>query len=253
MAGRVEGKVALVTGAGSGIGRASALAFAEEGASVLVADIDPKGGEETVRMIEEAGGKAGFSHTNVTDAAAVEAMVKLSVDTWGRLDCAHNNAGIAEERVLTADLREEVWDRTIDVNLKGVWLCMKYEILQMLEQGGGNIVNTSSVVGVVAVRHQPAYVASKHGIIGLTKAAALEYARTGIRVNAVAPGPILTPALESYMSESPAVGEHLKGQNPSGRLGTPEEVAQAVVWLSSDAASYISGHTLATDGGVLAT
>ena len=180
-------------------------------------------------------------------------MVKTAVETWGRLDCAHNNAGIAEERVLTADLEEHVWDRTIDINLKGVWLCMKHEIRQMLEQDGGVIVNTASVVGVVAVRHQPAYVASKHGIIGLTKAAALEYARKGIRVNAVAPGPIMTPALEWYIGENPEVGKRLEKQNPSGRVGTPEEVAQAVVWLCSDGSSYMSGQTLATDGGVLAT
>lgn len=253
MTGQLEGKVALVTGASSGIGRASAQAFAQEGAKVLVADIDDEGGNETVRLIKDAGGEALFVRADVSDGAAVEAMVQQAVKTWGRLDCAHNNAGIAEQRVLTADLTEEVWDRTIDTNLKGVWLCMKHEILQMTEQGGGAIVNTSSVVGLVAVRHQPAYVASKHGIVGLTKAAALEYARMGIRVNAVCPGPILTPALEWYMSESPDVGRHLKRQNPSGRLGTPEEVAQAVVWLCSDKASYMTGHTLATDGGVLAS
>lgn len=253
MAGRLEGKVALVTGASSGIGRASAQAFAQDGAKVLVADIDADGGNETVHMIQEAGGEALFVRADVSDGAAVEAMVQTAVQTWGRLDCAHNNAGIAEERVRTAELTEEVWDRTIDINLKGVWLCMKHEILQMLEQGGGAIVNTSSVVGLVAVMRQPAYVASKHGIIGLTKAAALEYARKGIRVNAVCPGPVLTPALESYMRASPEVGRHLKGQNPSGRLGTTEEVAQAVVWLCSDKASYMTGHALAIDGGVLAT
>ncbi|MCH8160372.1 MAG: SDR family oxidoreductase [Chloroflexi bacterium] len=183
----------------------------------------------------------------------VEAMVRKAVDTWGRLDCAHNNAGIAEERVLTADLTEEVWDKTIDINLKGTWLCMKHEIKQMLEQGGGAIVNTSSVVGLAGVRFMPAYVASKHGIIGLTKAAALEYARDDIRVNAVCPGPILTPALEGYMKGNPKVGQNLRDQNPSGRVGLTEEVAQAVVWLCSEQTSYITGHALAVDGGVLAT
>jgi len=246
-------KVALVTGAGSGIGRASALAFANAGAKVLVADIDPEGGAETVRLIEEEGGEALFVRADVSQPDDVEAMVSKAVDTWGRLDCAHNNAGIAEERVLTADLTEDAWDRTIDINLKGVWLCMKHEIKQMLEQGSGAIVNTSSVVGLAGVRFQPAYVASKHGVVGLTKAAALEYARDDIRVNAVCPGPILTPSLEWYMNENPKVGQHLRDQNPSGRVGLAEEVAQAVVWLCSEQTSYITGHALAVDGGVLAT
>ena len=250
---QLKGKVALVTSAGSGIGRASAQAFANEGAKVLVADIDPEGGAETVRLVEEAGGEALFFRADVSKPDDAEAMVRNAVDTWGRLDCAHNNAGIAEDRVLTADLTEEVWDKTIDINLKGVWLCMKYEIKQMLEQGSGAIVNTSSVVGLAGVRFMPAYVASKHGIIGLTKAAALEYARTGIRVNAVCPGPILTPALEGYMKDNAKVGQNLRDNNPSGRVGLTEEVAQAVVWLCSEQTSYITGHALAVDGGVLAT
>ena len=249
----LQEKVSLVTGAGSGIGRASALAFANAGAKVLVADIDAEGGAETVRLIEEEGGEALFFRADVSQPDDVEAMVRKVVDTWGRLDYAHNNAGIAEERVLTADLTEEVWDRTIDINLKGVWLCMKHEIQQMLEQDGGAIVNTSSVVGLAGVRFMPAYVASKHGVIGLTKAAALEYAKTGVRVNAVCPGPILTPALEEYMKDNPKVGENLRGNNPSGRVGLTEEVAQAVVWLCSERTSYITGHALAVDGGVLAT
>ncbi len=253
MAGRMEGKVALVTGASSGIGRASAQAFAADGAKVVVADIAVEGGEETVRMIEEAGGEAIFVETDVTDGAAVKAMVEQAVQTWGRLDCAHNNAGIAEPRVLTADLTEELWDRIIDINLRGIWLCMKHEIPQMLEQGGGTIVNTASVVGLIAVSRQPAYVASKHAIVGLTKTAALDYGRKGIRVNAVCPGPIRTQALEWYMSQSPQIEQQLTAQNPSGRLGTPEEIAEAVVWLSSDGASYLTGHTLVADGGVVAT
>ena len=253
MAGRMEGKVALVTGASSGIGRASAQAFAADGAKVVVADIAVEGGEETVRMIAEAGGEAIFVETDVTDAAAVQAMVEQAVQTWGRLDCAHNNAGIAEPRVRTADLTEELWDRIIDVNLRGIWLCMKHEIPQMLEQGGGTIVNTSSVVGLVGVAQQPAYVARKHAIVGLTKTAALDYARKGIRVNAVCPGPIRTPALEWFMTQSPQIEEQLTSLNPSGRLGTPEEIAEAVVWLSSDGASYLTGHTLVADGGAVAT
>ena len=253
MAGRMEGKVALVTGASSGIGRASAQAFAADGAKVLVADIDVEGGDETVRTIEEAGGEAIFVETDVTDAAAVQAMVEQAVQTWGRLDCAHNNAGIAEPMVRMADLTEELWDRIIDINLRGVWLCMKHEIPQMLKQGGGTIVNTSSVVGLVGVARQPAYVASKHAIVGLTKAAALDYARKGIRVNAVCPGPIRTPALEWFMTQSPQIEKQLTSGNPSGRLGTPEEIAEAVVWLSSDGASYLTGHTLVADGGAVAT
>jgi NAD(P)-dependent dehydrogenase (short-subunit alcohol dehydrogenase family) len=249
----LEGKVALVTGAGSGIGRASALALANAGASVLVTDVDEDGGNETVGEIADKGGEGAFTRCDVTKPDEVEAIVRNAVDLWGRLDCAHNNAGIAEQRTTTGELEEKVWDRTIDINLKGVWLCMKQEILQMARQGGGAIVNTSSVVGLAGVRFQPAYVASKHGIIGLTKAAALEHARDGIRVNAVCPGPILTPALEWYMGANPEVGEKLKNDNPSGRVGLPEEVAQAVVWLCSDQSSYVTGHALAVDGGVLAT
>ena len=252
MTARLEGKTALVTGGGSGIGRASAQAFAREGAKVAVADIAVAGGEETVRMIEEAGGEAIFVKTDVSKGAEVEALVSRAVDTWGRLDCAHNNAGIAEPRVATADLSEELWDRIIDVNLKGVWLCMKYEIIQMLKQGGGAIVNTSSVVGLSGVRLQPAYVASKHGEIGLTRTAALEYAKAGIRVNAVCPGAILTPALKWYIGNNPEFEQQLIAQHPIGRLGTPEEIAEAVVWLCSDAASFVTGHTLVADGGVLA-
>lgn len=249
---QLASKVALVTGASSGIGRASALALAKAGAKVLVADIDSEGGEETVRLIKDAGGEAVFQRADVANANEVEAMVRQAVELWGRLDCAHNNAGIAEARVLTADLTEEVWDRTIDINLKGVWLCMKHEIRQMSEQGGGAIVNTASVVGLAGVRHQPAYVASKHGVVGLTKAAALEYARDDIRVNAVCPGPIRTPSLDSYMKEFPDVGRKLREDNPSSRVGESDEVARAVVWLCSDKSSYVTGHALTVDGGVIA-
>ena len=249
MAGRLEGKVALVTGASSGIGRGSALAFAAEGAKVLVADVNAKGGAETVELIEKAGGEALFIETDVTDAAACEAMVQKAVDTWGRLDCAHNNAGIAEPLARTADLSEELWDRIIAINLKGAWLCMKHEIPAMLANGGGTIVNTSSVVGLVGVRQQPAYVASKHALIGLTKTAALEYARKGIRVNAICPGPIRTAALEWYMTQSPGIEKKLTSENPSGRLGTIEEIAEAAVWLASDASGYVTGHALVADGG----
>lgn len=252
MARSLEDKVALVTGAGSGIGRASALAFAQEGAKVLIADVAAGAGAETVRLIHEDGGAALFVQADVTDEAAVQEMVRKAVETWGRLDCAHNNAGIAEPRVLTADLTAETWTRVIDVNLKGVWLGMKYEIRQMLEQGGGAIVNTASVVGLAAVRHQPAYVASKHGVVGLTKAAALEYAEAGIRVNAVCPAAVHTPSLDAYFSAHPYLEQALIDSNPSKRIATPQEIAAAVIWLCSDAASFVTGHALVTDGGALA-
>jgi NAD(P)-dependent dehydrogenase (short-subunit alcohol dehydrogenase family) len=253
MARSLEGKVALVTGAGSGIGRTAALAFAREGAKVLAVDIDAAANAETARLVCGQAGEARAFEADVTDEAAVEEMVAAAVRTWGRLDCAHNNAGIAEPRVLTADIDVATWDRVIDINLKGVWLGMKYQIRQMLEQaGGGSIVNTASVVGLAAVRHQPAYVASKHGVIGLTKAAALEYAEAGIRVNAVCPAAVHTPSLDGFFKANPYLKKALIESNPSKRIATPDEVAGAVVWLCSDAASFVTGHALVTDGGVLA-
>lgn len=251
MPGRLEGKVALVTGAGSGIGRATALAFGREGARVLVSDVNAQGGEETVRMIQEGGGEALFAKADVRKAAEVEAMVARAVEAWGRLDCAFNNAGIAEARASVVDLEEEDWQRTMEIDLKGVWLCMKYEIPHMLRQGGGAIVNTASVVGLVAAKYQPAYVAAKHGVIGLTRAAALEYAEQGVRINAVCPGAVRTPALEWYIGGDPRVEGLLVSQHPIGRLGQPEEIAQAVVFLCSDAASFITGHALVVDGGMV--
>lgn len=247
-----HGKVAIVTGAGSGIGREAAQAFGRAGAKVVVADVHAQSGAETVRLITDAGGEAIFVKVDVSRAAEVEAMANAAVRTWGRLDYAYNNAGIAESRVPLTDLTEEVWDRTIDINLKGVWLCMKYEIRHMLEHGGGAIVNMSSAVGLVAARQQAAYVASKHGVVGLTKAAALEYAPAGIRVNAICPGAIRTPALDSFIASNPHVEPRLVGRCPIGRLGTPEEVAAAAVWLCSDAAAFITGHTLVMDGGATA-
>jgi NAD(P)-dependent dehydrogenase (short-subunit alcohol dehydrogenase family) len=249
----LEGKVALVTGGSSGIGRASALAFAREGAKVVIADVDVNGGEETVRLIKEAGGEAIFVRTDVSKAAEVEALVNEAVETYGRPDYAHNNAGIEGITALTADCSEENWDWVINVNLRGVWLCMKYEIRQMLQQEGGAIVNTSSALGLVATgRGLPAYVASKHGIVGLTKAAALEYARAGIRVNAVCPGAIRTPMHERLTGGDPEVDAQIAAAQPVGRVGSPEEVAEAVIWLCSDAASFVTGHTMVIDGGALA-
>ncbi len=244
--GQFDGKVALVTGAGSGIGRATALAFARDSARVVVSDISDEGGEETVRLIQAAGGEATFVHADVSRADEVQALIDEVVRSRGRLDYAHNNAGVLGAMSYTADCTEEDWDRTIAINLKGVWLCMRSEIPQMLSQGGGAIVNTSSAAGLVAFQGLPAYVASKHGVAGLTKAAALDYARDGIRVNAVCPGFIDTPLIEGIASGD------LRRILPIGRLGTPEEVAEAVVWLCSDAASYVTGHTMVIDGALTA-
>jgi NAD(P)-dependent dehydrogenase (short-subunit alcohol dehydrogenase family) len=254
MPGRVEGKVALVTGGASGIGRATALTFAREGAKLIIADMNEEGGQQTVHMIAENGGEATFVQGDVSQAIAVEAMISKAVETYGRLDCAHNNAGIGSRpRVLLHELAEESWDRVIDINLKGVWLCMKYEISQMLTQGGGTIVNTASIMGLVGSwSRSGAYNASKHGVVGLTKTAALEYATAGIRVNCVCPGYIRTPLLESLLTSQPAMEAQIVARHPIGRMGQPEEIAEAVVWLCSDAASFVTGHTMTVDGGYVA-
>ena len=252
MAGLTEGKVALVTGAGSGIGRATALVFAREGAKVVVSDIVVAGGQETVQQIEAAGGEAIFVKADVSQAADVEALVTQTVETYGRLDCAFNNAGIEGGMKLTIDCTKEEFDRTIAVNLTGVWLCMKYEIQQMLSQGGGAIVNTASAAGLVGFPSLPDYVASKHGVVGLTKTAALEYAKSGIRVNAVCPGVIQTPMVERGAQLSPGFDELALSMEPVGRFGQPAEVGEAVVWLCSDAASFVTGHPMVVDGGLVA-
>ena len=252
MAGLTEGKVALVTGAGSGIGRATALVFAREGAKVVVSDIVVAGGQETVQQIEAAGGEAIFVKADVSQAADVEALVTQTVETYGRLDCAFNNAGIEGGMKLTIDCTKEEFDRTIAVNLTGVWLCMKYEIQQMLSQGSGAIVNTASAAGLVGFPSLPDYVASKHGVVGLTKTAALEYAKSGIRVNAVCPGVIQTPMVERGAQLSPGFDELALSMEPVGRFGQPSEVGEAVVWLCSDAASFVTGHPMAVDGGLVA-
>ena len=250
---QLEDRVALVTGGGSGIGEASALAFAREGAKVVVADVDHISGEATAHAIEEAGGKAIFVRADVSQRTDVEAMIRKAIEVYGQLDCAFNNAGIeGTPFVPIADYAEEVWDRVIDVNLKGVWLCMKYEIIQMLSQGGGAIVNMASVAGLVGGREGTPYFASKHGVVGLTKAAAIEYGQSGIRVNAVCPGLIRTRMGELVLGFGPEVEAQAIAAHPIGRIGASGEVAESVVWLCSDAASFVAGHAMAVDGGYVA-
>ena len=254
MAGLLEGRVSLVTGAGSGIGRATSLVMAREGATVVVSDINADGGEETLSAIKEAGGEGMFVHADVSRPDDVAALVGQVVSAYGRIDCAYNNAGI--EGFMGGRLHEypeNVWDRLIDINLKGVWLCLKHEIPQMMQQGGGAIVNTASGAGLVGSRQMSAYVASKHAVVGLTKAAALEYARDGIRVNAVCPGIIDTPMVRRLIEgRDPGYEATIPVRQPIGRLGTPEEIAESVAWLCSDAASLVTGLAMAVDGGFTA-
>ena len=251
MTGEFGGKVALVTGGAYGIGRAAALGFARRGAKVAVADVDVKNGEETMRRIKEGGGEAIFVKTDVSQEADVEAMVKKTIETYGRLDFAFNNAGIHKVFVSIIDFTEKDWNEMMDVNLKSVWLCMKHEIPQMLKQGKGAIVNTSSAAGLIAAPSNPAYPASKHGVVGLTKSTAIEFARRGIRVNCVCPGPTRTGMHDSLVAVAPQMVEMMNTKVPMGRIGEPEEVAAAAIWLCSDEASYITGHALPVDGGLV--
>jgi NAD(P)-dependent dehydrogenase (short-subunit alcohol dehydrogenase family) len=254
MAGMLDGKVALVTGGGGGIGRATALAMVREGARVAVADFDAAAARDTVAQINAAGGQALTLIGDVTRAEDVQAMVQDTVTAYGRLDCTFNNAGIAGYQVnaqgrKTAEWSEEAFDRMIAVNLKGVWLCMKEEIPRMLAQGGGAIVNTASIAGLIGLQTASAYVAAKHGVIGLTKTAALEYAEAQIRVNAVCPGFIETRMTEA--TRASARGAAILAQIPVGRMGQPGEIAEMVVWLLSDRASYVTGAAYNVDGGWL--
>jgi NAD(P)-dependent dehydrogenase (short-subunit alcohol dehydrogenase family) len=242
-----SGRVALVTGAAAGIGRASAVAFARAGASVVVADVDEAGGAATVELATAAGGDTRFVRTDVASTDAVRRMVDEAVTAYGRLDYAHNNAGVAAAQHDVADLPEEEWDRVQGVMLRGVYLCMKYELPHLLATGGA-IVNTASGAGLVGYPGQSPYVSSKHGVLGLTKSAALEYGHRGVRVNAVCPGTVLTPMVEAAM-QLPGLEEQLIALHPIGRIGTPDEVANAVLWLCSDDASFVLGHALAVDGG----
>jgi NAD(P)-dependent dehydrogenase (short-subunit alcohol dehydrogenase family) len=249
---RHEGKVALVTGGSAGIGLATARAFAAAGAAVVIADVREKEGEEAARAIRAEGGRALFVATDVASPSDVEAMVDAARRELGRLDWAYNNAGVEGHTAPTAECPLEDWERTIAVNLTGVWLCMRSEIPAMLESGGGSIVNCSSIAGLVGFPGAPAYVASKHGVLGLTKTAALEYAERGIRVNAVCPGVIHTAMIDRYTHGDHALEGQLAAGEPMGRMGTPEEVAGAVLWLCSDAASFVTGHALTVDGGWVA-
>lgn len=243
-------QVALVTGAASGIGRAAALAFAQEGARVIVSDIHANGGEDTARTIRDTGKLAHFVQADVSNTADVEHLLEQTIARYGRLDFAFNNAGIEGEMASAADCTEENWDRTLACNLKGVWLCMKYELARMLPHGAGAIVNCSSVAGLVGFQQLPAYVASKHAVVGLTRSAALDYATKGIRINAVCPGVIRTAMVERIERAHP--GMNLAAGEPMGRMGTPEEVAAAVIWLCCERASFVTGQALAVDGGWIA-
>ncbi len=244
-----DGKVALVTGGNSGIGKATAIRFAEQGARVVIAARRVEEGEATVAEIRRGGGEAIFVKTDVAEAADAEAMVKKAVAAYGRLDCAFNNAGVSGGALLH-EVTEADWDRMMAVNLKGVWLGMKYQIIQMLAQGSGTIVNDSSVAGLTGYVRSPAYSASKHGVIGLSKSAALQYLNRGIRINCVCPGMIMTPMIERAFA-IPGVEDWFRTRLP-GRGGNPDEVAQAVTWLCSDAASFVTGIALPVDGGAAA-
>lgn len=251
MDGDFDGRVALVTGGGSGLGQAASRLLAERGARVVVADVNTDGGAETVAQCEQAGSEAVFVRTDVTEEADVAGAVAAAVDRWGRLDCAVNNAGTTGPSKPTADYTLEEWNAVVALNLTGVFLGLKHEIPQMVAQGGGAIVNTSSGAGLMGFAGLPAYVATKHAVLGLTKAAALEYIKAGVRVNAVCPGSARTPMLEGWMGGDPAIEKAMASSAPIGRLAQPEEIAQAMVWLLSDAASFMVGHALAVDGGAV--
>jgi NAD(P)-dependent dehydrogenase (short-subunit alcohol dehydrogenase family) len=247
------GKVVLVTGAASGIGRAVALAFGRAGACVVVADNSVDGGHMTAALIVEAGGKALFVKTNVTAVAEVEALVDKAVSHYGRIDVAVNGAGTEEESLPLAEGDDEQFERIMNVNVKGVWLCMKSQLRQMLKQeGGGVIVNIADAGGLVAAPHRAIYSASKHAVVGLTKSAAVEYAKDSIRINSICPGAVKTPMLARMLEREPGRDKKLKSAHPMGRIADPAEIASAALWLCSEQASFVTGHQLAIDGGLTA-
>ena len=252
MSGNFNGKVAIVTGGGSGIGLATAKAFAQQGAKVVIAEITAKNGEDAAKAINDAGGTAMFVHTDVGKAESVAALVEKTVAAYGRLDIAVNNAGIDPEVVPDAEWDEGVFDRIQNVNLKGVFLCMKYEIAQMLKNGGGRIVNVASIAGLSAVGNKPSYTASKHGVVGMTKAAALQYARRGIRINAMCPGGVDTPISDQNHKGDQAFIDRMADAHPIGYVSQPSEIAAGILFQCSDGASFMIGHPMVLDGGLTA-
>ena len=253
MPNNLQNKVSLVTGAASGIGRATALAFAKEGSKVVVSDVRSEGGEETTSLIKDMGGESLFVHADVSRSDHVENLISSAIQHYGRLDCSFNNAGVSGGSGLIHEYSEDDWDKVININLKGVWLCLKYEIIQMLKQGGGSIVNTASIMGLVGGSRSPSYGASKHGVVGLTKNAAVQYAPSNIRVNAVCPGPTFTPF---HMKRAKTAGINEKEFKEEfarplmiNRPGTPEEIAACILFLASDESSFVTGSCLFADGG----
>ena len=247
-----QDKVAIVTGATSGIGRAAAIAYAREGAKVVVAGRRATEGEETVRLLQAQGGEGIFVKTDVSKAVQMKELVERTLQKFGRLDIAFNNAGIEQVPLPFLEQDEETFDQVVDINAKGVWLCMKYEIPAMLKTGGGSIVNTASVFGVIGIPGNEIYIASKHAVIGLTKSAAVEFGKQGIRVNAILPGVVDTDMYQRFAGEKPEFRAQMTAMHPIGRIGKPEEMADAAIWLSSSKSSFVTGHSLMVDGGYTA-